>query len=226
MKIIKTIFNKIKQLFCKKENFCCAEKCISKQKLELILIDIDGVIYDFVNHMLKTHFSFAKCTEKDIRDYNIAKSLNISKEEFWKACDRAEGIFCEGELYSWTNELIATCERYSKRIAFCTNPGNNPKHWAEKKKFYDKFFVNSGIPFITTQHKESLSLEGVVLIDDFDKNIRKFNSGLGIAITFPQYWNSNNNDLLLKDRIGYIDCTLDDITMVGFNNYKKFKKEF
>jgi hypothetical protein len=217
--------NKIKGLFKKEKPSIGEPDKEFKPKLKLVLIDIDGVIYDFVSYMLKTHFSFINADETMIRNYDISTSIGISKSDFWRTCDKADGIFHEGEIYEWTKLLIDICKSHADKVAFSSNPGNNPKHWAEKKKFYDKFFTDSEIPMITTQHKESLSLEGVVLIDDFDKNIKKFNElGNGIGITFPQYWNSNNSDHLIANRLGYIDCTLDDIRIMGFEQWKKGNK--
>jgi hypothetical protein len=193
------------------------------EKLKLTLIDIDGVVYDFVTHMLSTHFSFLGKVEKDVVDYNMSKSLGIPKDHFWKTCDKADGIFCDGNLYDWTDSLIETCRKYSENVSFCTNPGNNPKHWSEKKKLFDKWFLNKNIGCIVTQQKEFLSFDGVVLIDDFEKNIEKFNKGDGIGILFPQYWNCNRSENLISDRVGYVDCTLDDICTVGFQKWKNIK---
>lgn len=190
------------------------------KKIDLILLDIDGVIYNFVEYTLPL-FGKKPSDEILIKDYDMCKSLGISKEEFWKKLDSSEGIFCNGNNYSWSEQLIEICKKYSNKLVFCSNPGNNPKHWAEKREWIEKSFLD--IPLVLTQHKEMLSLDGVVLIDDFVKNINKFNSGNGIGILFPQYWNDFYK--FTDDRLGYIDCTLDDITQVGFQTWKNLKNE-
>lgn len=198
------------------------------RKLKLVLLDVDGVIYDFVSLMLSTHFKKYGKKPSDIVTYHMDKILGITKSEFWRTCDEADGVFCDGDFYSYTKDLINTCKLYSENIAFCTNPGNNPKHWAEKKTLFDKLtkFLGEPIPApIVTQNKDVLSLEGVVLVDDFEKNIDNFNKGKGIGVLFPQYWNKNGTELLMKDPVGYVDCTLDDICRVGFNEWKAIKND-
>ena len=186
--------------------------------IKLILIDIDGVVYNYVDHLLNNYFAHLGKTQEDITDYNMTQSLGIDKSEFWKVCDSADGVFCDGDLYPWAQNLVDLCKRFSPSIAFCSNPGNNPKHWAEKKCFIDKFF--NGMPLITTQNKEALSLDGVVLIDDFEKNYNNFNKGTGICILFPRYWNMNRVKPMIDDPVGYVECSLEDIAMTGFKNYK------
>lgn len=201
---------------------------VHMEKLKLVLLDVDGVIYDFVSFMLSNHFSKYGKKPSDIKNYNMNQVIGISKQEFWKVCDEADGIFCDGEFYSYTTDLIKTCNKYSENISFCSNPGNNPKHWAEKKKMFNKLSKTIDVPIpapLITQNKEILSLEGVVLIDDFEKNVDKFNQGKGIGVLFPQYWNKNGTELLMKDPVGYVDCTLDDICRVGFKKWKEIKND-
>ena len=184
-------------------------------------MDIDGVIYDFVNYVL----SYLDTTkqDKDITNYRMSEVLNITAEEFWKLLDtKVEGTFCNGKNYEWASTLINTCKKYCDNIAFCSNPGNNPKHWAEKRIWAEKHFPD--IPLILTQNKEVLSQTGTVLIDDFNKNIDKFNMGDGIGIIFPQYWNTLNRFRQENGSVDYIDCTLEDIYQVGFENWKNEKR--
>lgn len=189
--------------------------------IDLCLIDIDGVVYDFVNHVLP-YFNKPSIKETDINNYDIVKSLNISKEEFWYIMDNTAGIFSQGHIYPWANKLIEICKTYSKEIAFCSNPGNNPEHWKEKREFQMNNFPD--IPLILTQHKDLLSNKNVVLIDDFEKNINDFNTKEGIGILFPQYWNKLNNFRKDNTSIEYIECSLDDIARVGFEKWKNLKK--
>jgi hypothetical protein len=191
------------------------------KKINLILLDIDGVIYDFVNYVLP-YLDTTK-QDKDITNYRMSEVLNITAEEFWKLLDtKVEGTFCNGKNYEWSSALINTCKKYCDNIAFCSNPGNNPKHWAEKRTWAEKHFPD--IPLILTQNKEVLSQTGTVLIDDFNKNIDKFNMGDGIGIIFPQYWNTLNRFRQENGSVDYIDCTLEDIYQVGFENWKNEKR--
>lgn len=196
-----------------------------EDKIQLILLDIDGVIYNFV----KSYFKLLNVTsikESDITNYDMSTTLGLSKIEFWNNCDNADGLFDTGEFYEWTNNLINVCNHYSNNnVIFCSNPGNNPKHWGEKRRLIDRFNneFNFNMHMILTQSKHTLSLPNVVLIDDHPNNITRFNNGNGIGILFPQYWN-NSHESLLNDRVGYIDCTLDDINIVGFSEWKNIKK--
>lgn len=191
------------------------------KKINLVLLDIDGVIYDFVNYVLP-YLDTTK-QDKDITNYRMSEVLNITTEEFWKLLDtKVEGAFCNGKNYEWASALISTCKKYCDNIAFCSNPGNNPKHWAEKRIWAEKHFPD--VPLILTQNKEVLSQTGTVLIDDFNKNIDKFNKGDGIGIIFPQYWNTLNRFRQENGSVDYIDCTLEDIYQVGFENWKDEKR--
>ena len=108
----------IKQLFKKDKPLIIDPDREFKPKLKLVLIDIDGVIYNFVSYMLKTHFSFIKADETMIRNYDIATSIGISKSDFWRTCDKADGIFHEGEIYEWAKLLIDICNVVAKFATF------------------------------------------------------------------------------------------------------------
>lgn len=196
------------------------------RNINLVLLDVDGVIYDFVGHMVSTHFAKYNKKPSDINTYYMHEVLGLSKEEFWKVCEEADGVFCKGQFYGWAESLIKTCYSYAKNVAFCTNPGNHPKHWAEKKIMFDNLskLLKKDFPaLIATQHKELFSFDQVVLIDDYEKTVDKFNNGEGIGVLFPQHWNKNGTEQLLSDPVGYIDCTLDDINTCGFAFWKKQK---
>ena len=58
---------------------------MQKNKIQLILLDIDGVVFDFVNYILPL-FDSSK-TDKDILTYKMSDSIGCSSAEFWQKID-------------------------------------------------------------------------------------------------------------------------------------------
>ena len=65
----------------------------SKNNIQLILLDIDGVVYDFVNYILPL-FDSSK-TDKDIVEYTVyLKNLdNLTSKKFIVTIDLIGGIY-------------------------------------------------------------------------------------------------------------------------------------
>lgn len=190
----------------------------NKNSIQLILLDIDGVVYDFVNYILPL-FDSSK-TDKDILTYKMSDSIGCSSAEFWQKIDAIDGAFSNGSIYEWSRDLIELCKKFCPNIMFCSDPGNNPKHWAEKAKFTKQYFPDLALTL--TQNKYLYSLPGVVLIDDFEKNCDAFDShGQGKAILFPQYWNRNQEFRKDNKQLEYVECLLEDISINGTKIFKK-----
>lgn len=153
-----------------------------------IILDLDGVIVDFVDGVRRrfglpetwtpTEWDFYENIGVDAADFY----RRISDEEFWLNL----------EPYPWINWLIDNVQCHAGKMLFWTSPILSPHCHSAKARWFAKRFGESSLNLlIIGSHKHLAAKRDVVLIDDSDDNIAKFRKHGGLAITFPQPWNAN-----------------------------------
>jgi|DEB0MinimDraft_3_1074331.scaffolds.fasta_scaffold34118_3 5'(3')-deoxyribonucleotidase len=152
-----------------------------------ILIDMDGVVADFVGGICKAH-NRENPYEKGFTGYQIEEAWGITPDEFWKVTDNVE--FWDGlDKFEWADELIEHCENLVgiENMAFCTAPSRNPLCIVGKSMWLDRYFPK--VKRIFTKEKYFCANPQTILIDDTDAKIEKFYEHGGIGVNFPQPWN-------------------------------------
>ncbi len=101
--------------------------------------------------------------------------------------DGSPTFWSELEILPHVPELIAICKDLADEVVIVSHSSSG-NCYIGSKAIADKL----GIDFISTEHKHYLARDGVLLIDDYEKNVDAFIAAGGLAITFPQKWNESH----------------------------------
>lgn len=163
-------------------------------KFSHILIDMDGVLADFVGGVL-TLFGWpeshqAKYDAWPKGEYDLAKVLGVSNSELWRVV-QIEGTSFWKNLKACPEAEQLMVEIYKSRIPFTvvTSPSRDPLCAAGKVYWLQNFFDKSFRSYFIGSQKWLLAKEGVLLIDDYDVNCEAFSMHGGKAFTWPRPWN-------------------------------------
>lgn len=159
----------------------------------MLLLDMDGVLTDFIKQALPL---FGKPIDFPIVHPSMEVPLGITAEEFWATIDAA------GEDFWATMPDMPECDAIIDMVSntgikwlISTSPSRSPHAASGKMKWMRRKFGSSFNSFMIGSHKYAMSHPGNILVDDFEKNIKKFitksedvpNPGRGILV--PRPWN-------------------------------------
>lgn len=165
-----------------------------------ILLDMDGVIVDFVSAAIEANgFRFR---HDDVDRLNIQEIGGVSAIQFWQAIDDSYGFWESLELYPWAKNLIDLVKDFDRDWSFCTTPSNSPMSTKGKHEWLREYIGSDFKRFVFTPQKQLLARPTNLLIDDSDSNVERFLDAGGQAILFPQPWNKNRD--LVNDRVGFV----------------------
>lgn len=162
----------------------------------IILLDLDGVLVDFVSGALKALGRSEK--HDDVKSWNFYHEWGISDKEFWDSCS-TPGFWYNLKLYPWAKEFYDSLQKYGD-IIISTSPSSSPLCVQEKVSFCkDKLKVKSRNIMVGSR-KELLARKGRILIDDYTENINNFQKNGGTGILFKQPWNDSvlSHDLIIE----------------------------
>ncbi len=190
--------------------------------IEFFLLDMDGVLADFVTPSLAA--AEIPLSHDDCQSWNYFAPF-MSETEFWRKIDCVDGFWENIQPYPWANELVQMCESLAP-VHFCSAPAKH--HSCASAKI--KWLRNHGLMglhddnYLLTRHKWMAAGPNRVLIDDGEHNVEDFVKYGGNAITFPQPWNSGpmlysvgNNLKVVSSRIEEIANTLSGQKLFGKN---------
>lgn len=169
--------------------------------IEHILLDMDGVISDFVTAALTLHDRLDAFEIWLAGEWDMPTVLGISSSEFWKRID-AEGHEFWSQLtpYPWKDELIGVI-RQTAPFTILSSPSLHAECPTGKINWLREHLSSVFHDFLFGHSKHLCARPNSVLIDDRDSNVERFRAHGGQAILFPQRWNSN---FQIKDRISYV----------------------
>lgn len=172
-----------------------------------ILIDLDGVLADFVTAALDVQGLPNVVVDR----WEMHECCGLTASDFWGTIDRQGYEFWANiDPYPWKDELLALLPT---TFTVSTTPSRHPNCAAGKTAWMHQHFrgTNGKVfrDYLIGEHKHLLAAPGRVLIDDSDKNCVKFCEHGGEAILFPQPWNKNRE--LVGDRLGYVRERLSEI---------------
>ena len=182
--------------------------------IDLVLIDMDGVLADFALHAL------AKFDRLDVYDnwpsgkYEIDEIIGIPQDELWAELDKEGPEFWSGlpEL-PWATELCDLVRKKVGNFHISTSPSRAPASSMGKVHWLQQFFDPRFRRYMLGTHKYLMAKPSVVLIDDSDEKCKKFIEAGGHAILFPQPWNSNYDQLDDRQphgaRLAFVEKQLD-----------------
>jgi 5'(3')-deoxyribonucleotidase len=133
-----------------------------------LYIDLDGVITDFNQQLAK------------LLDKKLERSWDFGNDpKVWKKIDEAgEGFWKSMEWMPEGKELWDAAKKYNPIIL--TAPSRHQSSWAGKRAWLKENLPK--VPYIIESKKEKHADKDSVLIDDREKNIKKWRDAGGIAI--------------------------------------------
>jgi 5'(3')-deoxyribonucleotidase len=144
-----------------------------------ILLDMDGVLVDFVDGAARL-FGTTRA-ELEARwprgEYDMAKVLGVSVGEFWGRIGEEPDFWFKLNETEEAQELYRICLEHGD-VFFCTTPNLDPQCAAQKIKWLNNFLGKHCRNYILTPNK---SLVNGFLVDDYIKNKPSF--------LWPQPWN-------------------------------------
>ena len=155
--------------------------------IEVIYLDMDGVLADFVTPSLKV--AGIPLTHDQVTTWNYFEPYMTSNEFWWKI-GASQDFWLDIKPYPWASELFKLCKSIAP-VRFCSSPAIDPICVANKVQWlrFHGFMDSDKNDYHFTPHKHELAKPGRVLIDDSMPNVLSFREAGGNGIVFPQPWN-------------------------------------
>lgn len=172
---------------------------MSSKPFDLIYIDIDGVLADFVGAVLSMHksYSYDEITQPD-----MAAILKISPDKFWAQIDMWGGAFWENlQLLPNAKALVEKCRELANHVCFLTSPSLDVNSRLGKIRWVENHFGRVDVCFSSTGKQHYAVGPRTLLLDDFDKNVDGFRAAGGFALLAPRPWNSNRDGTFVEDPV-------------------------
>ncbi len=168
--------------------------------VEVIYLDMDGVIADFVTPSLKV--AGIPLTHDQVTTWNYFEPY-MTEKEFWGKIDGEPSFWKNITPYPWANDLVKLCRSFAP-VRFCSSPALDPHCVAQKVQWlrWHQFMDDDKNDYHFTPYKYELAKPKRILIDDSKSNGLDFLKHGGIAIEFPQPWNDEAN--YISDRLSYV----------------------
>jgi hypothetical protein len=174
--------------------------------IEVIYLDMDGVLADFVTPSLKV--AGIPLTHDQVTTWNYFEPYMTSNEFWWKI-GASQDFWLDIKPYPWASELFKLCKSIAP-VRFCSSPSIDPICVANKVQWlrFHGFMDSDKNDYHFTPHKHELAKPGRVLIDDSTPNCLAFQKATGQAIEFPQPWNGAGHTISeqgdYSDRVAYV----------------------
>lgn len=152
-----------------------------------ILLDMDGVIADFLSATLKL-FDFP-IDRYPANEWDIEKVLGISVSDMWGTIDRNPSFWRDLKPYPWKDALIGFLNDLEIPWSICTSPARNPQCAAQKVEWMREHISPNFTDYQIGKAKYLLANPRHLLIDDSNANCATFIAHGGEAVLFPQRWN-------------------------------------
>lgn len=184
------------------------------KKLDLIVLDQDGVLSDFYKSASKL-FNI-KYNKNDPKKWFWFKDYKISENDFWKKIDNTPNFWLNLEVFDYAKSLIKLIENYTNEIIICTHPSNASNGYSQKKQWLRNNGFGVYKVFIGNANKGLLASPNRLLIDDYVDNVEDFIEYGGKAILFPKPYNIEYIEDLYnvpynKELLYYIEKQLNNI---------------
>jgi 5'(3')-deoxyribonucleotidase len=154
-----------------------------------ILVDMDGVLCDFVGAALDLHRRGDALITWPLGEYDIAAVLGMTENQFWLPIDLSMAFWSTIPACPWFADLVALLDDTGIPWTVATSPSFCPQSAAGKLQWLQRHFCRDFRAYMMGPHKPLLALPDTVLIDDCDRNVDAFREAGGRAILFPQPWN-------------------------------------
>lgn len=152
------------------------------------IVDLDGVLIDFVGGALKAHGVNKK--DVDIRNPSLYRELGLTVEEFWHPLKKHE-FWSELNWLPDGKQILQIIESSFSDIVICTSPGIEPYAASGKMEWIIREIPSYLPKLLIGRPKHFLASPESILFDDLEKNTSKFEKWGGSAILVPRPWNKH-----------------------------------
>lgn len=169
-------------------------KILKSDKINTILLDVDGVLLDFVGHAMELMNSAMgkEFTFEHLKDEPCLARLYgfHSRGEFFQFLGtKFPHFWFEIPKLPWAMDLLDLLLSYNHYgVMICTSPQADPNSWAGKCHQLRMMGIN-WTQIVMCHNKYLLAKPDVLLIDDYEYNVSKFREHGGLAVQVPSNWN-------------------------------------
>lgn len=151
-----------------------------------ILLDVDGVLIDFVAGAARVHGK----DPSTVKNYHFWPEWGLSDDEFWSPL--AFDFWANLDPYPEAQELLQICtEAVGKdNILLVTSPCNTVGCLEGKKASLAKHFSGYHSSFMSPKARCLMAHKEMLLIDDNVETCGKFHGAGGNTIKYPRPWNT------------------------------------
>lgn len=165
-----------------------------------IFLDMDGVLTDFHRASLAAHDAIELYDQWPEGEYDIAKVLGVTEVDFWDRLNSLEFWVYMPKLPE-ADDLMSYCKTKGEVIVLTSAAQG---YSASGKEIFLRNHY-PGVPWVMTRHKHLLAKDqNTILIDDWFKNVKEFESAGGRAIHYP----AKANGLKHIDGLSLVRATL------------------
>ena len=165
-----------------------------KLKKQQILLDMDGVIADFLGGALKVlnkDFNKNITIEQYATDFGKWETYDyygITIDQFWESIDKTPDFWYRLQPMPWGRELYQFLQDMGD-VTIVTTPNLHPDCASQKLKWLNGYLgIKSNAVFLGA--RKYLMAGNGILIDDYYKNTESFKEAGGDAILIPSNWNT------------------------------------
>ena len=159
--------------------------------MERILLDLDGVLVDFVGGMMKAldkPWPFDR--PEAMGEWDLMDLWGLEQAAFWEPCNHA-AFWAALNWLADGREILRVCEREvgQANVYISTSPSLSPNAWKGKALWLQEHMPDYRGRVLMGSCKEILASAGV-LVDDYDRNVQRFREAGGTAVLVPRPWNA------------------------------------
>lgn len=157
-----------------------------------ILLDMDGVLVDFVSGACKAHNRtnpFDPLIEEAKGQFYIDKIWGMSDKEFWAPME-SEHFWANLDWMEDGRRILELCECFADNVVLATSPTIHATSSSGKHIWINEHLPAYKRKFLIGAPKEIAASSDLILVDDSDKNIGKFAAAGGYGVLVPRPWNS------------------------------------
>lgn len=163
-------------------------------------LDLDGVLVDFVRGACETHgFDYDILMARwPANLWDMCEIMGLSNNKFFEPM--GEKFWANLKPTEDAHTILSVVEGIfgEENICILSSPTTNPGSLSGKYMWVDKYFPAYSRKLMISPAKEFCAGPDKVLVDDSDKNIRKFEEHGGKGVIVPRHWNSMH---MLKDSV-------------------------
>lgn len=166
-----------------------------KKKRLQFLLDMDGVLVDFISGALE---ALNKEYKKDItleqyaREFGVWDTYDyygITQEDFWRTIEAVPYFWLDLKPLPWYKELYDYLSSIGD-VTIVTAPSQSMNCIREKYSWLYRYLNLTIKDVVMANKKYLLTAHGNVLIDDYSKNVSEFKGSGGKAVLVPSTWNT------------------------------------